>query len=277
MAEYGFIEINGSNAMTIDANGVAQSTRIFVGPWSKRFLFAGLMSKQRHPDAVWAYPTKIDIKPLLGDNEKAVRLPDTVARRAIEYPNALVTIEYGVRPDEFALWPNGIPVPDRRRGTVLELRTDAGGEFLKIDNAQWGDNLSEDPYKQVPQGDSAALRLYVPQHQFDIVWHYVDDVPTADLDKLIGRVNSKEFLGKPKGTLLMNSYGMTIETTLDLVRPIRWAVSVSITYRGVKVGKQTYGWNYELRQDGWKEVYVRGEGGAWTKRYEEADFTYMFM
>lgn len=276
MAEFGYVEINGSNTMTLDTSGIVQATRVFVGPWPARFQFARLVGKKPHPDAGWAYPVKIDIKPLLGDAEQSVALPSSIVSRAIQYRSAMITVDYGVREAELAWWPPGLTVPARRRGTFLELRADAGGEFLTIDNAQWGDNLDEDPFKPVPDGESPAFRLYMPQTQFDIVWHRVERVPVRRLDALVGRVNEYEFLGKPPETVLLNNYSFSIETDLDLSMPVKWAVSFSFTYRGVKSKDKVYGWNHELRKEGgWIEVYVKTDTG-WAKRYEAADFTDMF-
>lgn len=272
---FGFVEISGSNASTFDSSSIARIDRTFLGPAANLWSFLRHMIKKPHPGALWAKPIAITIEPALGDGTKSVP-PRDPGQSVITYDYTRVRITYGINAQEIALWPEGFAVPPRRRDTWLELKLDAGGEFLKIDNAQWGDNLDEDPFKPIPDGQSPALRLYVPQQQITIIWHNLTQVPQQRFDNAIGKVNAKTFLGKPPHTVLFENYTIDMETTLDFDYPVRWAVSCSFLYRCVRDKEQVYGWNHELRQDGWQPVYVKTLSG-WALRYEEDDFSGLFM
>lgn len=272
---FGFVEISGSNAATFDNSSIARIERTFIGPAVNVWPFLRYMQKKPHPAARWAYPVSINVDPALGEGTKSIPPRDPGAA-VIGYDYARIRITYGINPQEIALWPEGMTVPRRRKGTWLELKLDAGGEFLKIDNAQWSDNLDEDPFKPVPEGESPALRLYVPQQQIGIIWHNLEWVPQQRFDAAVGKVNRSSFLGKPAGTVLFENYSVDMETTLDFDYPVRWAVTCNFLYRCVTDKGKTYGWNHELRKDGWQQVYVKTTSG-WSLRYEETDFTNLFV
>ncbi len=277
MASYGYVEISGSNRLTISKSNVAQATRVFIGPWANRFLFAGAISEAPHPESEWLVPQQVTIEPFLGDATNSLPPSDPVTQ-AIAYDHCRITVEYGVDAGAIAWWPPGMSVPHRREGTYLELRAESGGEFLKTDNAVWEDNPDGDPEGGRPEGDSPAFRLFIPEIQFEIIWHYVDEVPVSRLDGLVGSVNQYSFLGKPPETMLFTHYSFQTETVLDLDNPVRWAVSCQFIYRGVKgLAEETYGWNHELGPTGWKRVQVIGQLGVPEDRYPKADFSGMFL
>ncbi|MGB9619745.1 MAG: hypothetical protein ACPL7K_04990, partial [Armatimonadota bacterium] len=145
-----------------------------------------------------------------------------------------------------------------------------------VDAAKWADNPNGYPDEPIPGAQSPAMRLYVPQQRITIVWHNVILVRAKELDKMVGRVNADEFLGRSPETILFESYSMQPEMTFDLNFPVRWAVTCNFIYRAIIVGGEIYGWNHELRHDGWKRVIVETGRGP-SDRYEKTSFRGIFM
>lgn len=273
---FGYVEIAGSNSVTYDQSSIARIERVFIGPAATWYPFLRYMVKRPHPVARWAYPIAISITPALGENTRSI-VPYDPGRNVIGYEYARIHITYGINGQAIAVWPEGIPLPPKRRDTWLELRLESGGEFMFLEGAaRWADNPHNYPDQPVPGPTSNAARYYIPTQKIAIVWHNVLLLRTNELDKLVGKVNSDRFLGKPPETVLFESYSLSMENTLDLDFPVRWAVTCNFIYRAVVVGNRIYGWNYELRHDGWKEVQIN-TGSGLRKRYEPAAFSRMFM
>ncbi|MBC7350856.1 MAG: hypothetical protein H5U08_00710 [Thermogutta sp.] len=273
---FGYVEVSGSNTVSYDATSIARIDRVFVGPAATWHLFVRYIANRPHPVARWAYPIALQISPLLGEATKSIT-PRDPGRSVIGYDAARIQVTYGVNGQAIAIWPQGIDLPPRRPGTWLELKLESGGEFMFVEGAaKWADNPNGYPDEPVPGPTSAAARYYVPQQKITVVWHNVLILRAKELDKMVGKVNSHPFLGKPPETLLFESYNLAMENTLDLDFPVRWAVTCNFIYRGIVVGGHVYGWNHELRHDGWKEVIVETGSGP-GKRYEPTSFKWMFM
>lgn len=273
---FGYVEVAGSNSVTYDQSSIARIERIFVGPAATWQPFVRYMANRPHPVAQWAYPIAISITPLLGESARSL-VPRDPGRNVIGYEFARIQITYGINGQAVAVWPVGIPVPPKRPGTWLELRLESGGEFMFIEGAaKWADNPNNYPDEPVPGPASTATRYYVPTQKIAVVWHNVLLLRANELDKMVGKVNSDPFLGKPPETLLFESYSLSMENALDFNFPVRWAVTCNFVYRAIKVGNTVYGWNHELRHDGWKEVIVETGSGP-QKRYEPVPFRWMFM
>lgn len=272
---FGYVETSGSNVATFDASSIVDIERTFIGPAATLWSFIRYMVRRPHPVARYAYPTSIRVSPAVGESTRSVP-PRDPAAAVIAYDVAQVTIRYGMTASQVAYWPEGMDVPRRRKGTWLELKIDAGGEFLTIENATW-DGSQDDPFSPLPPGESPVRRLYVAQQQIAITWHGVTLVPQKRFEDLLGTVNSTAFLGKPAQTLLFESYAPQMEVALDPDFPVKWAITCNFLYRGVKSGDKTYGWNHELKpQSGWTEVYVKTDSG-WALRYTPKDFTNIFL
>lgn len=270
-----YAELPGSESATFDTSAIVSIERRFVVPWAERNRFARRVAEYPHPTYRYARPTRITIQPFMGEGEVSIQ-PVNPFLQTIAYQHALITVQYQIDPVEVARWPTGIPVPQRREGTTLELRLSSGGEFLMLEGAVWADNTDEDPSKPVPEEGSPALRLYVAQREIEIVWHRVDDLSVERFEALKGCVNDDTFLGCPAETLLFESYSVSPEVVLDPEEPVRWAVSCSFLHRELKTGTAVYGWNHEYRRDGIQRVQIRGADGALQDRYLKASFTHMF-
>lgn len=263
-------EISGSNSSQHTVGQGNSSSRVFTVPWADRLTFAESLLGAPHPEIPFCWCKSVSIEPFPS------RDPAAYPGTAIAYELAKVTAEYGTDFTVAEQWPSAVPRPTVRANTTLQLAMRLGAEFLRFParETRWEDNTTGDPTKPVPDEDSPAGRLLVRQGEINLTWNYVDDPPL--LTEYFGTVNSDTFLGAPPETLLFGGVELVESTKASITDPGCWTVKVTLQYRMIKVGLNTYGWNHEYRgEDGWKKVYMF-DGTSWAERYKPVPYASMF-
>lgn len=265
------IEVSGSNSSSHTIGQGNSSTRVFVVDWASRFTFAESLLGELHPDIPFCWCKSVSIEPFPGQD------PVIYSGTAAIYDLAKVTAEYGTDFTVAGQWPSAIPKPALRANTTLQLAMSLGGEFLEFPArfTRWDDNSLGEPTGPVPDAESGAGRLLVRQGDITLTWNYVDDPPT--LTQYFGSVNSDVFLGAPAETLLFAGVELEESTKASITDPGCWTVKVTLQYRMIKAGANTYGWNHEYRgEDGWRKVYMF-DGSVWEERYTPVPYAGMFL
>jgi hypothetical protein len=268
-------ELAGSNTTSFDLASGITVTRRFMCNWGERYALANSLIGTQHPELPWAWAKRVTIEPSVSEPVGGPFEVSNPAAQIVQYPTtpAIVTVEYGPG----LWWPPEIPLPGFRFGTALELSISSGGEFLKVDASTpaWEDNTSGDADKALPPPDSPASRYYVSLTDVQIRWHFVHNPPIGRFQDLKGCVNADTFLSAPPETLLFTSWDLAPEIAGSLAFPAAWMVTVHLQHRQINTASGTFGWNHELRRDGWKKVYMQTDAGP-QLRYAAVSFASMF-
>jgi len=253
----------GSNSSAHAVGSGNAATRVFVVDWASRLTFAQSLTGAAHPEIPYCWCNSLKIDPIIREQP------------ANESPTgyALVTAEYATDWATANHWPSDIPKPDHCEGTGLTLRMQYAGDFLRVParEMQWDDNPYSEPDKPIPDDESMAGRILIQGAQYDLQWVYVDDPPIKRLRAAESHVNEDEFLGCDPGTLLFLGFDLTPSANFDLLDPGSWELSLKFMERRIEIGEDIYGWNHELRADGWQQVNMRRNGDS-GPRYQPMAF-----
>ena len=263
-------EFVGSNSSTHQIGSGNSATRIFRVPWANRLSVAESLLGSAHPSIPHCWCNQVKIEPFPGEAKAYGGAGE------ISYDLAKITAEYAT---DFAYQPWPIPKPPFRQGTGLSIMSiQSSGEWMRLPAraVRWEDNENGYPGEPLPEDDSPAGRILVRKAEYLLLWDYVDNPPLNSWNEKIGKVNSGAFLGCPQETLLFLGYELAPSTRASITSPWCWKLVAKFSYRGIKIGQNTYGWNHEYRPDGWKRVKMNNGSGQWVDRYQKVDFSGMF-
>ncbi len=265
------MELVGSGESVHEVGSGNTARRVFLVPWSQRLLVAENLLGSPHPSVPYCWCRRVAIYPA-HDEAKAWE-----ENGEIQYGLARLEAEYAT---DFSLAPWPIPKPAVRPGTSLAIQSiRIGGEFMRVPGraVAWEDNPQQDPSGPVPEDNSPAGRILVRTAEISLVWQYVDEPPIGTWNSLLGAVNGTWFLGCPPETLLFVGYELAPDTKASITSPSTWRLLAAFSYRGINVGSAVYGWNHELRADGWHRVVMDDGAGNKVLRYRLASFNAMFL
>lgn len=262
-------EICGSNSSNHAVGNGNAATRTWVVPWASRIAFAESVYGSPHPEIPYCWCNAVAIEPIMA--EQVASEPGGV----ITYPNghAKITASYAT---DWAIanhWPADIPKPDFRENTGLTIGVQYAGEWMRVParEVRWEDNYAGDPDLPLPDDESMCGRIMIQGAHYNLLWKYVDNPPIKRLRGAIGQVNDAPFLGCERGTLLCVGFDLEPSSKASIAEPGSWECPVKFQERTIAVGGVNYGWNHELRADGWHEVVINGE-----PRYKYADLSGLF-
>jgi hypothetical protein len=274
-------ELSGSGRTQHDADSANGGDRLFLVGWSDRLAFAATLSGKQWPGIPYCFCRNIQIdlfsRQLCPD---AATLTDPNSTLVSYSQNggmvALVRATYGTDYST-APWPCQVPKPSHTEGTQLKLRIRSSGQFLTVpaDATTWSDNTEAYPEGPLPTPDTNA-RITIPIVEYHIEWLYVDEPPLNEWDELLGCVNAGEFLGAEAETILFEGYESDQSTQFVIADPFCWKLVPVFRKRRIVVGENVYGWNHELRNDGWTKIKMSDGDGGQVDRYSTADFSTMF-
>jgi len=265
------MELVGSNTSAHQIGQGNSATRVFKVPWADRLLAGEALLGAAHPSIPYCWCNRVSIEPFPAD-AKATQIGNEIV-----YQWAKVTAEYAT---DFSTQPWPFSKPAHRQGTTLAIQSiQIGGEWMRLPAraVRWEDNPNGLPDAPVPEDDSPAGRILVRKAEITLVWDYVSNPPIGAWNQLLGCVNLGTFLDCPGETLLFLGYELTPSARASITSPWCWKLVAKFSYRGIRVGDVTYGWNHEYRLDGWHRVKMSDGAGGWVDRYQRANFSGMFL
>ena len=270
-----FFELGGSPTEVYTQEGF-KATRKFLVAWDDRDAFAlDVMGKATefdyscstfYPDRPWAVPVSLTFKPV--DDYAVVKkaIPEMHAGVNSYHGSwAVAVVEYdtiGMNDTDSVSIPGGTRLTYRLAYDPREVQIPADG---------WVWNGSGDP---IP-ADTLLIRR-VPQTIHTLTWKLVVSPPWLAIQQMQGKINDREFLDCPPGTLLLEGVGANklFQSTLQKgASDFTWAIVYTFRQLSIHHAGQTYGWNH----------LFRGTDGSWnvpvnngSRLYDEADFDALF-
>jgi hypothetical protein len=257
------MQIEGSGRWNLDAGKSLSIDREFIIAWAGHA--AWVATQIGTPDPLFAacICRRASVEPMgqiLSDGS---------------HTHAKVTLTYSAEPTSSDFPGGSENAPTVPEGATLQIQIRGGGEFMLVPSrdVRWEDNPNGSTEGAIPQEDSAAGRIVVPQQDIVITVGNLATPPLEKLTETLGKVNAAEFMTHPPETVLFESYDMDWSFSVDGgAAKVTWTLAWHLKARLIRDGENTRGWNHEYRGDGWFRVLIGG-----FPRYETTDFSQLFV
>jgi hypothetical protein len=255
-----FEELENSPLIAVE-EGRLSARRMFLIAWDDWPTFIGeLYGAHLFSGGAWHYTPpatfpndttlvarRIHVEPFPADRP-SVQTIASLTSATNRFPFAKVTVGYERLPASDVRGPS---VPN---GTYLEILSDLAAEYVTVPGRNWR-------WRNAPQqklADDVAPGLLVPCEDLHLRWTRVPLPPWSAIRSLRGKINSDDFLGNARGTVLF--LGAKVRHDFQVIDTGLWQVDLHFKIKEP-------GWNYAFKQDaGWQVI----EDGGGQTPYVEA-------